>query len=169
LEPVTWRPVGQVARPGGSADISQRQVNAYIRDMRIWHVCFPPRGRPPHRLCVCGPMTKRRDPRNKDDHRAIDHQPEGKITPSRLDYARTLDQMICSRFDAVAREKIPDQLFNLVARLKAAPSRAQVRRAWIYPACSETNRPLSFATAVSSLKPASVRSRGAAARPYRAY
>jgi hypothetical protein len=65
-------------------------------------------------------MTKPRDPRNEDDHRAIDCQPEGKITPGRLYYARTLDEMIRSRFDAVAHEKIPDQLSNLVARLKGA-------------------------------------------------
>ena len=69
-------------------------------------------------------MTKPRNPRNKDDHRAIDYQRAGKITPGR-DYARTLDQMIRSRFDAVADEKIPDQLSNLVARLKGTPSRAQ--------------------------------------------
>jgi hypothetical protein len=69
-------------------------------------------------------MTKPRDPRNKDDHRAIDYQRAGKITPGR-DYARTLDQMIRSRFDAVAHEKIPDQLSNLVTRLRGAPSRAQ--------------------------------------------
>jgi hypothetical protein len=62
------------------------------------------------------------DPRNKDDDRAIDHQPEEKITPGRLEYARTLNQMIRWRFDAVAHEKIPNQLSNLVERLKGATS-----------------------------------------------
>jgi hypothetical protein len=61
------------------------------------------------------------DPRNKDDDRAIDHQPEEKITPGRLEYARTLNQMIRWRFDAVAHEKIPNQLSNLVERLKGGP------------------------------------------------
>jgi hypothetical protein len=62
---------------------------------------------------------------DKDDHLAIDRQPEEKITAGRLGYARTLDQMIRSRFDAVAHEKLPDQLSNLVARLKGTPSRTQ--------------------------------------------
>ena len=69
-------------------------------------------------------MTKPPDPRNKGNHPAIDRQPEGKTTLGWLDYARTLNQLIRSRFEAVAHEKIPDQLSNLVERLKGAPSRA---------------------------------------------
>jgi hypothetical protein len=36
----------------------------------------------------------------------------------RRDYARTLQQMMRSRYDAVAQEKIPDQLSSLVAKIR---------------------------------------------------
>ena len=35
-----------------------------------------------------------------------------------FDYARTLQQMMRSRYDAVAQEPIPDQLLNLVAKIR---------------------------------------------------
>jgi hypothetical protein len=99
-------------------------VNAYVsRDADLARL-HPPAAAA-HTGSVLRPMTKPRDPRNKDHDRAIDYQRAGKITPGRLDYARTLSQMIRSRFDAVAHEKIPDQLSNLVASLKGTPSRAQ--------------------------------------------
>ena len=34
------------------------------------------------------------------------------------DYARTLQQMMRSRYDAVAQEQIPDQLLNLVTKIR---------------------------------------------------
>lgn len=36
----------------------------------------------------------------------------------RGDYARTLQQMMRSRYDAVVQEKIPDQLSSLVAKIR---------------------------------------------------
>ena len=36
----------------------------------------------------------------------------------RRDYARTLQQMMRSRYDAVVQEKIPDQLSSLVAKIR---------------------------------------------------
>jgi len=70
LEPVTWRPVGQVARPGGSADIGQRQVTAYVsRDADLAHL-HPPAAAA-HTGSVLRPIETP-DPRNKDDHLAIE-------------------------------------------------------------------------------------------------
>ena len=38
----------------------------------------------------------------------------------RRDYARTLQQMMRSRYDAIALEKIPDRLSSLVAKIRRA-------------------------------------------------